>query len=296
MSRSWFGARRKPKRREVFPKRARTSGGAGGVRKGVRRNGSGRSGRGWVWPAIGFLVFVEALLLGGHAVRWAKASRHFELSKVVVAGHRTLRPEDVVKLAAIRPGASIFDADLEAVRGRVDSHPWIKRVSVRRRPPHFLHVAIVERRPAALLAGAAPMLVDEEGVVLGRPMKPRAGCLPLIEGFASRNLRPGDVVRDARLARSMRAAFLFRGSPVIREGCVSVRGDAGGQLRLRALEGRVELVVSEERMESQAERLRAVARDVLREEALGAGGLRLDLRFPGRVIVRSLAKDGGSRG
>jgi len=294
MSRSRSGARR-PRRREVFPDRARAPRGAGGARKGVRRSG-GRSGRSWVWPLIGFLAFAEALLLGGHAVLWAKASRHFELSKVVVEGHRTLRPEDVVKRAALAPGTSIFDADLEAVRARVASHPWIKRVSVRRRPPHFLHVEIVERRPAALLAGAARMAVDAEGVVLGGLPAPRAGCLPVMEGFASRNLRPGEALRGARFARAMEAASLFRGFPVIREGCVSVRAAGGGQLRLRALKGKVELVVNEGGMESQAERLRAVARDVLREEALGAGGLRLDLRFPGRVIVRSLEEDGGNRG
>ena len=36
--------------------------------------------------------------------------------------------------------------------------------------------------------------------------------------------------------------------------------------------------------------------DVLRQEKFGAGGLQFDLRFPGRVIVRPLTKDGGTTG
>ncbi|MDE0331019.1 MAG: FtsQ-type POTRA domain-containing protein [Nitrospinae bacterium] len=265
-------------------------------KKSVRRKGKERAGVNWIWPAIGFLVFVEVILLGGHAVQWAKSSRHFELSKVEVMGTQTLRAEDIRKLVGIEQGTNIFDADLAAVRARVGSHPWIKRASVRMRPPHFLQVDILERKPAALIMGDQALVVDEDGVVLGRPLAPLAGCLPMVEGFDSRRWRPGDVVRDPRLARSIEAVVLFQGFSVMRSECISVRNTGSGQLRLRALEGKVELIVSEEGMESQAGWFRAVAGDVLRQEKYGAGRLQFDLRFPGRVIVRPLKKDGGTTG
>ena len=82
---------------------------------------------------------------------------------------------------------------------------------------------------------------------------------------------------------------------MIRGGCISVRPNGDGQLHLRAQGGKIELVVSEEKMESQADRLRVIAGDVLRKQKFGAGGLRLDLRFPGRVIVRPLVKEGGGK-
>lgn len=304
MRRLSFKWRGKAKSREVFLNLAQTAEYPGVVRKNVRRDGKKsvrrndekRAGANWLWAAIGFLVFVEVLLLGGHAVRWAKSSSHFELSEVVVTGHRTLRAGDIRKLVGVEPGTNLFDADLAAVRERVASHPWIKRASVRMRPPHFLQVDILERKPAALIMGAETLVVDEDGAVLGKSVTPLAGCLPMVEGFESRRLRPGDVVRDPRLARSMEAVFLFQDSPVIRGECISVQNTGSGQLRLRASGGKVELMVSEERMERQAGRLRAVADDVLRKKKFGAGGLQLDLRFPGRVIVRPLAKDGGTIG
>ncbi len=304
MRRLSFKWRGKARSREVFLNLAQTAELPRIVKKSVKRDTQKRVGRGgkiiaganWIWPAIGFLVLVEVLLLGGHAVLWAKSSRHFELSKVVVMGHQTLRAEDIEKLVGVEPGTNIFDADLAAVRARVASHPWVKRASVRMRPPHFLQVDIHERKPAALIMGAETLVVDEDGVVLGKTVTPLAGCLPMVEGFESRRRRPGDVVRDPRLARSIEAVFLFQDSPVIRGECISVRNTGSGQLRLRALEGKVELIVSEERMASQAGRLRAVADDVLRQEKFGGGGLQFDLRFPGRVIVRPLTKDGGTTG
>ena len=304
MRRLSFKWRGKVNSREVFLNLAQTAEYPRLVRKSVKRDGKKsvkrndkkRAGANWIWPAIGFLVFVEVLLLGGHAVRWAKSSSHFELREMVVTGHRALRTGDIRKLVGLEPGTNIFDADLAAVRARVASHPWIKRASVRMRPPHFLQVEVLERKPAALIMGAETLAVDEDGVVLGKSVTPLAGCLPMVEGFESRRLRAGDVVRDPRLARSMEAVFLFQDSPVIRGECISVQNTGSGQFRLRALGGKVELMVSEERMERQAGRLRAVADDVLRKKKFGAGGLQFDLRFPGRVIVRPLAKDGGTIG
>ena len=304
MKRFSFKWRGKAEGKEVFLNLSQTAEHPRIVRKSVKRDGRKRVGRGgkgrasanWIWPAMVFLVFVEVLLLGGHAVRWAKSSRHFELREVVVTGNRTLGPGEIRKLVGVGPGANIFDADLAAVRSRVASHPWVKRASVRMRPPHFLQVDILERRPSALIMGGETLAVDGEGVVLGKPVAPLAECLPMVEGFASRRWQPGDVIRDPRLARSMKAVFLFQDSPVIRTSCISVRNIGPGQLRLRTQVGKVELMVSQERMESQAGRLRAVADDVLRHEKFGAGGLQLDLRFPGRVIVRPLTEDGGRIG
>ena len=260
-----------------------------------RRAGPGRAG--WIWPAIGVLIFVEVLLLGGHAVRWAKRTRHFAVREVVVTGHRRLPGEAVRKLAGVAPGTNIFDADLAAVRARVIAHPWIKGARVRMRPPHSLLVDIRERIPAARIGGAAPLVVDAEGVVLDTSAPYPAGCLPVLEGFGSRRPRPGEAVRDPRLARSVAAGFLFRDSPAVRGACISVRDAGRGELRLRARGGRtVELMVHAERMARQAGRLRAVADDVLRQKRFGAGGLQFDLRFPGRVIVRPLTTKGGTRG
>jgi len=249
-----------------------------------------------VRPAIGFLVFVEVLLLGGHAVRWARTSPRFTLEEVLLEGHRVLDVQDLLRLAALSPGMNIFEVDLEAVRRRIASNPWVRQVSVRRRLPHALHVEIEERRPAALLRREGAIGVDREGVVLGPLASMPGGCLPLLEGFGPERLRPGEAVRGPAFEAALAAASLFAGAPLIRRGCLSVRPVGGGQLRLRALEGRMELRVSEEGMASQAARFRAVALEILQEPTASAARVELDLTFPGRVVVRPIGQDGGARG
>ena len=116
-------------------------------------------------------------------------------------------------------------------------------LDMRLRPPHALEVEVVERTPSVLIGGGRPLAVDEEGVVLGRLPGKSAACLPLIEGFVERRPRPGEVLRDAGFAHAMRAAFLFRDSPVFRGGCLSVRKAGAGRLRLIASKGEVEVMV-----------------------------------------------------
>ncbi|MEK6709624.1 MAG: FtsQ-type POTRA domain-containing protein [Nitrospinota bacterium] len=247
-------------------------------------------------PAIGFLVFVEILLLGGHAVRWARTSSRFVLRDVVLEGHRALDPRDIARQTALAPGLNIFDVDLEQVRSRVAAHPWIRRVNVRRELPHALRVELEERRPAALLRLDPPFGVDAEGVVLGALLEKPGGCLPLLEGFDPLKLAPGSSIAGFGFEAQLAAVTLLSQAPGAAGGCPSVRRTGDGRLRLRLLEGRVELLASEDGLEGQAARLRAVLPHVLREPPVSAERIELDLTFPGRVVVRPIGQDGGAKG
>ncbi|OGL60515.1 MAG: hypothetical protein A3J27_06335 [Candidatus Tectomicrobia bacterium RIFCSPLOWO2_12_FULL_69_37] len=246
-------------------------------------------------PAIGLLVFVEILLLGGHAVRWARTSPRFALSEVVVEGHRALDARDIVRLTALPLGLNIFDVDLEQVRSRVAANPWVRQASVRRQLPHALRVEIEERRPAALFRRDPPFAVDAEGVVLGALLDKPQGCLPLLEGFDPQQLSPGSSVWGPGFEAQLAAVRRFSLTPGIRDGCLSVRRTEEGRLRLRALDGKIELLASEDGIEAQAARLRAVVQHILREPPASAR-IELDLTFPGRVVVRPTGQDGGSKG
>lgn len=262
----------------------------------TRRSTGPRRTRGaWVRPAIGFLVFAEILLLGGHAVRWARTSPRFALSEVVLEGHRALDARDIVRLTALPLGLNIFDVDLEQVRNRVAVNPWVRQASVRRQLPHALRVEIEERRPVALLRRDPPFGVDAEGVVLGALLEKPEGCLPLFEGFDPRELSPGSSISGPGFVARLAAVRLLSGTPVIREGCFSVQRMGEGRLRLRALDGKVDLLASEEGLESQAARLHALIQHILREPPTSAR-IELDLTFPGRVVVRPIGQDGGAKG
>lgn len=258
---------------------------------------SSAGNRSWIRTAIGFLAIVEVLLLGGHALRWAWSSPRFLVREVVFDGHRTVDSQTLMRLAGLEPGMNLFEVDLEAVQERVEMHPMVRQANVRRQPPHGVYVQIEERIPVALLRKGDFIGVDREGVLLGRLFPKPSTCLPLLEGLDLGELRPGEVLRNPGFRLLLETASLFARLPILRESCFSARRQKEGAVRLRALNGRLELLVGEEEMQLQSERFRTVANQILGELEDGtADRLEIDLMFPGRIIVRSLDKDGGSNG
>jgi cell division protein FtsQ len=239
---------------------------------------------------------VEIILLGGHAVRWATTSPRFVLREVDVVGHKTLDPKSLVKLAGLSPGANLFGVDLESVRRRVESNPWVRRTSVRKVPPSTLRIEIEERRPAAFIRRNGVVAVDAEGVILGEVSTRPAKCLPLLEGFAGKDVRPGGNIYGEAFELALRAASLFEGGLLTRKGCLSITQARKGRLRLTVPGGKVSLLVGEEKMEAQAARFRAVGKRIFRNRRKVAGPIQLDLTFPGRIIVRPMNMDGGLKG
>ncbi len=255
-----------------------------------------RTGTHWLRSAVGILVFVELVLLGGHAVRWATTSSRFVLREVDVVGHKTLDPNSLVKLAGLTPGANLFGVDLEGVRRRVESNPWVRRTSIRKVPPSTLRIEIEERRPAAVIRRNGVVAVDAEGVVLGKVSTRPAKCLPLLEGFAGKDVRPGGSIYGEAFGLALRAASLFEGGLLTRKGCLSITQMGKGRLRLTAPGGKVNLLVGEEKIEAQAARFQAVERKIFGNRRKVAGPVQLDLTFPGRIIVRPMKMDGGLKG
>ena len=250
----------------------------------------------WLWPAIGILVFVEIILLGGHAVRWAMTSPRFVLGEVKIVGHKILAPELLVKSAGLVSGANLFGMDIERIRIRIESNPWVRRTSIRKTPPNTLRIEIEEREPVALIDRKAGLAVDIEGVILGSLPETKGNCLPLLEGFSSKGVKPGDQLKKAGFGVAVAAASLFSGGPLGRRECLSVRAAGGGHFKIRALGGKVNLLVSEEQMASQAARFHAVAAKILKEKKQSAAPLHMDLTFPGRIVIRSVNQVGGLRG
>jgi cell division septal protein FtsQ len=270
---------------------------APGRRAPSRRPAERRAGplSGWIWPAIGVLVFVEVLLLGGHAVRWAMTSPRFVLGEVKIVGHRTLAPAALVESAGLAPGSNLFGVDLERVRLRIESNPWVRRTSIRKTPPSTLRIEIEEREAVALINRRGRVAVDPEGVILGPLSGTRENCLPLLEGFSRKGEKPGDRINSVDFGAAVEAASLFSGGPLGGRECLSVRAAGGGHFKIRALGGKVNLLVSEEQMASQAARFHAVAQKILKKKK-SAAPLYMDLTFPGRIVIRPANQDGGLRG
>lgn len=107
----------------------------------------------------------------------------FRVERVEVRGARYVSAEEVTRLLAIDPDASVWD-DPSEWENRVRAHPMIREVTVRREGLRALEIVVVEKRAVALVATPDLRPVNGEGRLL--PLDPAAAALdlPVIPGPA----------------------------------------------------------------------------------------------------------------
>jgi len=122
-----------------------------------------------------------------------------EIHDVEVEGiHQVTKPE-VLELLVLKPGMGLHQVSTSFLAERVRAHAWIKEATVERRPPHLLHVTVLERTPAAIIrTGADHWLSDESGYLLAKLGKQDDQALPLLIGLEAQSLQRGEArVRNA---------------------------------------------------------------------------------------------------
>jgi len=233
------------------------------------------------------LVFAGATGLAA-LVNWAPGVLShvevFRVAQVRVEGTRFLDPEEAVEVAAIPPGANLWEDPAPWV-ARLREHPLVGEVRARRRLPGTLVLVVEERSPVALLPLPTLEPVDGTGVRLPIDpalhrldlplLRPGADGLPGEEGVSPARLRllTEELERLTRVEPDFSAAISELGMGPGGE-MVAVLGDPSVAFLFRApltperlREGMVVLADARER------------RPELVPEAV-------DLRFADQVVVR----------
>jgi len=157
----------------------------------------------------------------------------FRVSAIEVTGARFVAPDDVRDLAAIPPDASVWD-DHAAAAARIESHPLIEEVHIRRKAFNRLTVEVLEVRPVALVATPVLEPVDGWGRVL--PLDPAVHGLdlPILQGAVVEANRVAD--EDSRRVLAV-LARLDRLSGGFVQRVSEIRWSAGDSIELTLLEG-----------------------------------------------------------
>ncbi len=135
---------------------------------------------------LAVLVLLAALFASGvigrgiHAVdrgiAAVTADAGFGISEIHISGNRRTPYRQVLEVLGMKPGQSIFSADLWSARNRLSHLDWIASAEVHRRYPDAIFVTLVEKRPFALwrppanARGEAPIYVVERN---GSPITSR---------------------------------------------------------------------------------------------------------------------------
>lgn len=231
------------------------------------------------------LVLVAGLAWGGFVLyQTVRDASYFHLRTVQIQGNATLTHQDVQYFLALPTEATLLQLDLERMGARLERHPYVKAVTLRRHFPDTLIVTIQERTPyLVVVSDWQRAVLDTEGVVL-RAYDPQHDSqfvqLKLPHTLA---LSPGMHLRQPEVQRALELVRAYHNAPmasVMR--LMALRVEDSGVSEWEVEPYRFTIRVGEGAVETQLERLPVVLQ-YIQESALA---VRLvDVSYRQRVVV-----------
>lgn len=243
--------------------------------------------RRWVGASV-----VAMIAIGGVAALWLMqlpqqawfetartvGEAGFEVRHVEVTGLKHMPKLPVYGAALNGPTNSMLLVDLDDIRTRLQTLPWVADASVARRLPDTLVIDIVERKPLAIWQHRRRLaVIDRDGQVLDTQRLDRFAALPLIVGPRANT--------QAHPLMAMLADF-----PEVQQRVDSAIwiGDRRWDLRLKS----GETLALPEGYAAASGALRQFVKMEQDNGLLGRGFVRFDLRLPDRMVVRTSAEPG----
>lgn len=226
-----------------------------------------------------FIIFGVAILFvlgvpqsAARSVGGALGGLGFRVNNVDVVGIEAMDPDPVYRIALAERETALPLVDVEGVRAQLMDFGYVRDARVSRRYPDTLVIDIVERTPNALWQdGERLMLVDEEGVVLGRVPVAEMPDLPLLLGAGANRNYP-------ELRR------ILDREPALAAQLASARWVGARRWDLNVATGEILALPEGEKAASDA--LAAFMRNDRANPLLGIGVKRYDLRIEGQAIAR----------
>ena len=92
----------------------------------------------------------------------------FRVREIEVEGNRRITPETLISLAKIEGMPNLFTVSLSEVTKRLESHPWISHIRMRKVFPNKILIQVEERKPIAILQLEELYYVDTQGVIFSQ--------------------------------------------------------------------------------------------------------------------------------
>ncbi|MDD5258711.1 MAG: FtsQ-type POTRA domain-containing protein [bacterium] len=116
-------------------------------------------------------------------------SKRCVLTRVEIKNLKYLSQHEILRLANIPCGVSIFTLPLEDIEGRIKSNPLVKKARVIRKWPSILVIHIQERDPVVkIIDQGQEYLLDSEARAIKNPLL-HPVALPVLSGLSLHDIR-----------------------------------------------------------------------------------------------------------
>ncbi|HEY8278659.1 MAG TPA: FtsQ-type POTRA domain-containing protein [Bdellovibrionota bacterium] len=159
------------------------------------------------------LGLVGLVFVGMEANRYLTTSPQFAVRKVEVTTKGAADSGELVRLAAVPPGANIFSLDLEEIRKRIERHSWVHDATVVRALPNKIQVSYRSQEPKAILGADSMYYLNSEGLPFYRVQKGDSLAYPLVQIDGKSTHANKESLRE-RVANSVAILGRFQASPL----------------------------------------------------------------------------------
>jgi cell division protein FtsQ len=164
---------------------------------------------------------VALAILGGILFWYFRDHPYFHIAAIRVYGAERVSQQELVQLARIQPGVSLWRIDVEQVRRRLLQHPWIREALVHRLYPNELEVIVYERKPSAILASGSGHLIDSTAHVLGPAGHKDWFGLPRFVTRLKGPVTPGEQLKDPAVIAGIQMLAQAQDRPFFRNTVIT---------------------------------------------------------------------------
>lgn len=141
-----------------------------------------------------------AVLGVGYGWEALSSCEKLQIKDVEVVGNQRAASAEILTYAGLHVGDSILRIDLDATAAGLRRHPWIDRVTIKRRLPDHVTIEVSEHEPRILVSVGEIYVANERGELF-KHMSPRDGLqLPVMTGL-DRDVAAREPKRAAEIVR-----------------------------------------------------------------------------------------------
>lgn len=186
---------------------ARTRSRSQSVRSMRKEAAARKYGRLMVPIVVAVCLLAGIAFFGTMGYRTAANSAFFAVRNVDVRGIDRAPGDDIRKIVlSSTEKTGVWQADLPAIRERIEKMPFVKTAAVSMSLPSGIRVNVIERVPVAIVRlSGGDYLVDNEGVILAAAAKPEPTIPFVMRGWdeAKTEKAPAENVARVKLYKKM---------------------------------------------------------------------------------------------
>ncbi len=176
------------------PKKRTEGGGGEGFEKVLRKT---------ILIAFKILLISFVLFIGHRFYLFLSEDPFFRIKEIEVEGCGKVSKEELLGLLRVEGMPNLFTIRLKEISRRIESHPWVEEVRVKKVFPNKIWIQVKERKPIAIVQLEEPYYIDSKGVIFSPVGDKDSYDYPFLTGLTHQALNQDPSVAQLLIKKAL---------------------------------------------------------------------------------------------